>query len=43
MAIGLSLGCSMAESVLLSMTPSYIADVQETNPKSANAKALKAR
>ena len=35
MAIGLSFICSMAESVLLSMTPSYIADVQETNPKKA--------
>ncbi len=33
MAIGLSFVCSMAESVLLSMTPSYIADVQESNPK----------
>ena len=35
MAIGLSFVCSMAESVLLSMTPSYIADVQESNPKKA--------
>lgn len=35
MAIGLSFICSMAESVLLSMTPSYIADVQESNPKKA--------
>jgi len=35
MAIGLSFICSMAESVLLSMTPSYIADVQDSNPKKA--------
>ena len=35
MAIGLSFVCSMAESVLLSMTPSYIADVQESNPHKA--------
>lgn len=35
MAIGLSFVCSMAESVLLSMTPSYIADVQESNPQKA--------
>lgn len=34
-AIGLSFVCSMAESVLLSMTPSYIADVQDSNPKKA--------
>ena len=34
-AIGLSFVCSMAESVLLSMTPSYIADVKESNPKKA--------
>ncbi|WP_370463028.1 MULTISPECIES: hemolysin family protein [Psychrobacter] len=35
-AIGISFVCSLAESALLSMTPSYIADVQETNPKKAN-------
>ncbi len=35
MAIGLSFVCSMAESVLLSMTPSYIADVQDSNPRKA--------
>lgn len=35
MAIGLSFVCSMAESVLLSMTPSFIADVHESNPKKA--------
>lgn len=34
-AIGVSFVCSMAESVLLSMTPSFIADVQESNPKKA--------
>lgn len=43
MAIGLSFICSMAESVLLSMTPSYIADVQDSNPKSENAQALETR
>lgn len=36
MAIGVSFICSMAESVLLSMTPSFIADVRETNPKKAD-------
>lgn len=35
-AIGISFVCSLAESVLLSMTPSYIADVQEHNSKKAN-------
>ena len=35
-AIGISFVCSLAESALLSMTPSYIADVQESNPKKAN-------
>ena len=35
-AIGISFVCSLAESSLLSMTPSYIADVQEQNPKKAN-------
>lgn len=35
-AIGISFICSLAESALLSMTPSYIADVQENNPKKAN-------
>ena len=35
-AIGISFVCSLAESSLLSMTPSYIADVQENNPKKAN-------
>ena len=34
-AIGISFICSLAESALLSMTPSYIADVQERNPKKA--------
>lgn len=34
-AIGISFVCSLAESVLLSMTPSFIADVQERNPKKA--------
>ncbi|MGP4952440.1 CNNM domain-containing protein [Psychrobacter sp. T6-1] len=34
-AIGISFLCSLAESVLLSMTPSFIADVQERNPKKA--------
>ena len=35
LAIGVSFACSLAESVLLSMTPSFIADVEETNPKKA--------
>lgn len=35
-AIGISFVCSLAESSLLSMTPSYIADIQENNPKKAN-------
>ena len=35
-AIAISFICSLAESALLSMTPSYIADVQEHNPKKAN-------
>lgn len=35
MAIGVSFVCSMAESVLLSMTPSFIADIREDNPKKA--------
>ena len=35
-AIGISFICSLAEAALLSMTPSYIADIQETNPKKAN-------
>lgn len=34
-AIGISFICSLAESALLSMTPSFIADVQERNPKKA--------
>ena len=34
-AIGTSFICSLAEAALLSMTPSFIADVQETNPKKA--------
>ncbi len=34
-AIGASFVCSLAESSLLSMTPSFIADVQESNPKKA--------
>ncbi len=42
LAIGVSFTCSLAESVLLSMTPSFIADVQETNPKKADMlKSLK--
>ncbi|WP_082624580.1 CNNM domain-containing protein [Psychrobacter sp. P11G3] len=36
LAIGISFVCSLAESVLLSMTPSFIADVQETSPKKAD-------
>ncbi len=35
-AIGISFICSLAEAALLSMTPSYIADLQETNPKKSN-------
>lgn len=35
-AIGFSFVCSLSEAALLSMTPSYIADVQERNPKKAN-------
>ena len=35
-AIGISFICSLAEAALLSMTPSYIADIQETNPKKAS-------
>lgn len=35
-AIGVSFVCSLSEAALLSMTPSYIADVQENNPKKAN-------
>ncbi len=35
-AIGISFVCSLSEAALLSMTPSYIADIQETNPKKAN-------
>lgn len=35
MAIGVSFCCSLAESTLLSMTPSYIADIKETQPKKA--------
>ena len=42
LAIGVSFACSLAESVLLTMTPSFIADVQETNPKKADMlKSLK--
>ena len=42
LAIGVSFACSLAESVLLSMTPSFIADVQETNPKKSDMlKSLK--
>ncbi|MBA6245589.1 MULTISPECIES: CNNM domain-containing protein [Psychrobacter] len=42
LAIGVSFVCSLAESVLLSMTPSFIADVQETSPKKAEMlKSLK--
>lgn len=36
LAIGISFICSLAEAALLSMTPSYIADLQETNPKKSN-------
>lgn len=35
-AIGISFVCSLSEAALLSMTPSYIADIQEHNPKKAN-------
>ncbi|MBO6198888.1 MAG: HlyC/CorC family transporter [Psychrobacter sp.] len=35
-AIGISFICSLAEAALLNMTPSYIADLQETNPKKSN-------
>lgn len=35
LAIGISFVCSLAESALLTMTPSYIADVQERNPNKA--------
>ena len=35
-AIGISFICSLAESALLSMTPSYIADVEESSPKKAS-------
>ena len=38
-AIGISFICSLAESALLSMTPSFIADVHEHNP--SQAKMLK--
>lgn len=42
MAIGVSFVCSMAESVLLSMTPSFIADIKEENPtKAAMLRRLK--
>lgn len=41
-AIGISFICSLAESALLTMTPSYIADIQESNPKkSAMLRRLK--
>lgn len=33
MAVGISFACSLAESTLLSITPSYIADIRETDPK----------
>lgn len=36
LAIGVSFACSLAESVLLSMTPSFIADVEESSPKKAS-------
>lgn len=35
MAVGVSFACSMAESTLLSMTPSYIANLKEIDPKKA--------
>lgn len=35
MAVGVSFACSLAESTLLSLTPSYIADVKEKDPKKA--------
>ncbi len=35
-AIGISFICSLAEAALLSMTPSFIADVREFNPKKAD-------
>ncbi|WP_227514309.1 hemolysin family protein [Psychrobacter urativorans] len=34
-AIGISFICSLAEAALLTMTPSYIADIEESNPKKA--------
>ncbi len=33
MAVGVSFACSLAESTLLSITPSYIADIRESDPK----------
>ena len=36
MAIGISFICSLAEAALLSMTPSFIADIRETNPARAD-------
>ena len=42
LAIGVSFVCSLAESALLTMTPSFIADVQERNPnRAAMLKRLK--
>lgn len=35
MAVGVSFACSLAESTLLSMTPSYIADVRAEDPQKA--------
>ena len=35
-AIGISFICSLAEAALLTMTPSYIADIEESNPKKAS-------
>lgn len=36
MAIGVSFTCSAAESTLLSITPSYIADIKDSDPKRAD-------
>lgn len=36
LAIGVSFICSLAEASLLTMTPSYIADVQDSNPRKAD-------
>ena len=33
LSIGVSFICSLLEAALLSMTPSYVAQVRETNPR----------